>query len=96
MPSKLATMLASGKPVIACAPPDSQLWKVVNEIGVTVPPDEAQPLAEAIVTLINRPEERARLGKLGREYACQYLDRDILLSRFGNELERSLSIISRA
>ncbi len=82
MPSKLATMLASGKPVIACTAPDSQLWKLVDQVGITVPPECPQELASAILRLMNDPIEQGRLSRLGREYACQYLEKEKILSEF--------------
>ena len=86
MPSKLTTMLASGKPVIACAAPGTQLWEVVGQVGVAVKPESAQDLAVAIIALINDPAECSRLGELGREYACQHLEKQVVLANFMTDL----------
>lgn len=43
------------------------LPEVVGDAGVVVPVGDSLALAEAIATLLDRPEERARLGKAGRE-----------------------------
>jgi len=90
MPSKLTTMLASGKPVIVCAAPGTQLWMIASQVGLAVPPEEPRILADAIVRLVNDPKESSRLGQLGRDYACQYFDRKVILSQFQSELERLL------
>jgi colanic acid biosynthesis glycosyl transferase WcaI len=90
MPSKLTTMLASGKPVIACAAPGTQLWQVVSQVGVTVEPESPGALASAILALIHDPAECARLGKLGRLYACEYLEKEIVLGKFMKDLDMLL------
>lgn len=87
MPSKLTTMLASGKPVIACASPGTQLWKLMNQVGKVVPPGDAQVLSEAILALMSNPEERDRLAKLGRNYTCQFLEKEVILVQFGRVLQ---------
>jgi len=81
MPSKLSTMLASGKPVIATADPGTQISQVLDSIGVLIQPENANALAEALIKLSMNPSERLRLGNLSRIYACQHLDQEIILSR---------------
>jgi colanic acid biosynthesis glycosyl transferase WcaI len=81
MPSKLSTMLASGKPVIAGAYRGTQISQVLDTIGVLIQPENAAELAEALINLYENPSERLRLGNLGRAYACGHLDIEIILSR---------------
>lgn len=88
MPSKLSTMLASGKPVIAGACPGTQIYDVLNRIGVVIQPEDAGALAESLIRLYESPSERCRLGDLGRGYACQYLEKDTILSRLCDSLEQ--------
>jgi colanic acid biosynthesis glycosyl transferase WcaI len=90
MPSKLSTMLASGKPVIAGANPGTQISQVLSSIGVVVQPENAAALAEAVIALYENPLERLKLGKLGRAYACQYLDKEIILSRLQSLLQNNI------
>jgi len=90
MPSKLTTMLASGKPVVACAEPGTQLWKVVKDVGITIQPEDVYALAAAISALVKDSNESARLGKLGREYACKYLEKEALLENFRQALAAEL------
>ena len=66
MPSKLSTMLASGKPVIAGAYPGTQISQVVDTIGILIQPENAAALAESLIKLYENPSERLRLGNLGR------------------------------
>jgi colanic acid biosynthesis glycosyl transferase WcaI len=82
MPSKLSTMLASGKPVIASARPGTQISQILNAVGVLVQPENSAALAESIIDLYENPLERLRLGELSRSYACQVLDKEVVLSHF--------------
>jgi colanic acid biosynthesis glycosyl transferase WcaI len=84
MPSKLVTMLASGRPVIAGAYQRTQLSRVLDRIGMVVQPQSAAALAEALLYLYNNPSERRRLGNLSRAYACGHLDKEVILSQLNN------------
>lgn len=87
MPSKLTSMLASGKAVIACADSATQIWEVVSQVGVVIPPENGMALEQAIVALSKDFEKRERLGQLGRDYANKYLEKNMVLSRFLKELK---------
>jgi colanic acid biosynthesis glycosyl transferase WcaI len=87
MPSKLTTMLASGKPVLACASPGTQLWKVVNEVGWVIPPEDTLALTKAIISLVGNRAECQRLGKLGRDFSCKYLEKGYILSEFKKAID---------
>lgn len=90
MPSKLTTMLASGKPVLACASPGTHLWKVVSQVGKVISPEDPQEMADAIVSLLGEPVEREHLAKLGRIYTCQFLEKEVILAKFKHTLEELL------
>lgn len=66
LPSKLANMLASGRPVIACAAPDTQLAREVAGCGLVVPPEDPGALAAALADLAAAPEMRGALGRAAR------------------------------
>lgn len=86
MPSKLCTMLASGKPVIATAEPGTQISQILDALGILVQPENASALAQALITLYENPSESLRLGNLGRIYACQHLEKEIILFRLHTSL----------
>ena len=86
MPSKLTGMLASGRPVVATANPDTEVWQVVQKCGVTVSPGDAKSFADAILLLANDSDKRAKLGCAARQYAEQQFDHDVVLSCFEKEL----------
>jgi len=86
MPSKLIGMMASGKPVIATAAPDTEIANVLDGRGQIVPPGDARALAEAIESLANDPARAAELGKAGRVYVEKHFHRDRVLEKFEREL----------
>ncbi len=68
----LVEALASGTPVVASAIPGYQTVITDSVDGRLVPPRDPNVLAAAIVQLIDRPEERARLSVAGRKAAERY------------------------
>lgn len=90
MPSKLTGMLASGRPVLATAHPQTELGHVVAhdaECGVVVPPEDPAAMADALRQLVADPARRAALGANGRRYAERELNRDVILARFEAQLK---------
>ena len=82
MPSKLNSILASGRPVIAVADEGTQVAQVVAECGLVVPTGDVEALCAASVLLVGDAELRVRLGLAAREYAVKYVDKDRVLRRF--------------
>ena len=75
LPSKLAGMLASGRPVVAMAVPGTGIASETEGAGLVIPPGDAQALASAIVALAGDAALRARLGAVARARAEQKWDR---------------------
>ena len=90
MPSKLAGMLASGKPVVATAAADTQVFRAVSGCGRIVAPDDAHGFASAIAELAKDPALRAFLGALGRSRAESEMGRAGIL----NDLNRKVSSLA--
>lgn len=88
MPSKLAFMLASGRPVIAGAAPGTALAKAIEGAGVIVPPGAAAAMAEAVRALAGDPDRRRVLGSTARARALAEWDREAILTAFEGELEK--------
>jgi colanic acid biosynthesis glycosyl transferase WcaI len=82
MPSKLLGMLASGKPVIATANPETEIGTVVGRNGVLVPPGDQQALYQAILELAQSLQRRSCLGQKGRAFVCQNWTREHILTVF--------------
>ena len=86
MPSKLAGIFASGRPVVATAVSGTEVAQVVQERGMIVRPNDAEEFAKSLLFLATNPEERKRLGNAGRSYAVEKLSKEKILCRFENDL----------
>lgn len=91
MPSKLLGMLASGRPVIATCQSESDLYKIVQQVGVVTPPEDIKALAEAILILSGDPSLRQNLGSKGREFVCQNFSQQQVLDGFISEVRRLIN-----
>jgi colanic acid biosynthesis glycosyl transferase WcaI len=82
-PSKIASYLASGRPILASIAPETPAARVLRASGgaLLVPPEEPQSLAVAMERLHVDRQLREQLGRAGREYAVRNLDRQLILPR---------------
>ena len=88
LPSKIASYLASGKPVVAAldpATPAAELLRA-SEGAVLVAPETPSALAEAMLRLHRDAGLRAELGQRGREFAVRRLGREAALARLEEAL----------
>ena len=88
MPSKLTGMLASGRPVIASADHDTEVGRLVGQVGRLVPPEDPGALASAIVELATDRRERERLGAGGRKYVETNWSREKIMGRVEEGLDQ--------
>ncbi|MCD9023674.1 glycosyltransferase WbuB [Cohnella silvisoli] len=84
MPSKLTGMLASGKAVIATAEESTSVHAVIQQsmAGILVPPEDPDKLAEALVSLAERSDDRKLCGVHARDYAVNHLGYDSVMYMF--------------
>lgn len=70
VPSKMYSILAAGRPLIASVDPGSEVARVVERsgAGVAVPPEDAEALTKAIQRLVETPHERSSMGEAGRRF----------------------------
>jgi colanic acid biosynthesis glycosyl transferase WcaI len=92
LPSKLANILASERPIVAAAPATSELGLTLREAacGVVVEPGDSAALAEAVQRLAADPRERARLAANGRRFMLASLAREPVLAQHARALEALL------
>lgn len=73
LPSKLFSIMASGRPVLACVEADTDTSRLVREAGcgVVVEPGDAMELAGSIQKLHAAERLRWQMGQQGRVFAMQ-------------------------
>jgi colanic acid biosynthesis glycosyl transferase WcaI len=86
MPSKLTGILASGRPVVATAAKDTEVWQVMQGRGLIVEPGDAKAFANAILNLSKDSAQRQALGVASRSYAVTHLDYEKIMENFETEL----------
>lgn len=70
VPSKLYTILAAGRPVVASVDAGTEVARTVEEAGagLAVPPDDPEAFTKAIERLVRAPEEAEAMGAAGRRF----------------------------
>jgi colanic acid biosynthesis glycosyl transferase WcaI len=86
MPSKLAFMLASGRPVVAGAAPGTAIARAIDGCGRIVPPGDGAAMAAAVRALADDAQARRELGEAARARAVADWDREAILARFEQAL----------
>jgi colanic acid biosynthesis glycosyl transferase WcaI len=88
MPSKLTNILAAGRPSIATAEAGTTLHQVLSEYqaGLVVPAENVEAFVEAVKTFVAQPEMVERYGENARAYAERYLDKEVILQEFEENL----------
>ncbi len=80
-------MLASGRPVIATSLEGSQVSRVLQGIGKSVPPGDTMALVQAILELAGDPDLMRSFGQASREWVINNLDKGKVMSGFLNILK---------
>jgi colanic acid biosynthesis glycosyl transferase WcaI len=88
LPSKLANMLASGRPVVATARPGTGLAAEVDGCGLVVAPEHDGAFASAIEHLLDDERGRAVYAEAARRRAGQRWRREAIIEGFEWELAR--------
>lgn len=90
LPSKIASYLASGRPIVASLDLDTPAAALLRESGAAllVGPEQPEALAAAMRRLSDDAALRAELGEKGRAFAEARLDREPALLALERELIR--------
>lgn len=78
LPSKIFNGMASARPILAVAPPGSELARIVTEAGCgwTVPPGSPLKLAMVLAQLIGQEPMLIQTGQNGRTHLEKYYSRN--------------------
>ena len=92
LPYKTFNYLASARPVISIAPPDSDLACLIQEAqcGIVVSPGHPAVLAQVIHSLAQQPESLTEMGQNGRLYLEDKFSRTKCVDQYENLFLSSL------
>ncbi len=84
LPSKTFSILASGRPVLACVEQHTDTWTLLKRsgAGLCLPPEDPEALAEAILQLRDDPLRRQQLGVNGRAWVQAHHSPKIAAEQF--------------
>jgi colanic acid biosynthesis glycosyl transferase WcaI len=93
VPSKIFKQMAAGRPILAVAPPGSELARLIQDAdcGLAVPPDDPGALAEALRWAAAHPAELECWGMNGRRYLERYHSRSGCIQQLAGVLEATVS-----
>ncbi|MEW5725797.1 MAG: WcaI family glycosyltransferase, partial [Thermodesulfobacteriota bacterium] len=91
MPSKMTNILAVGGLAVITADENTELGRLVKDnpgIAVLIEPESSDALIQTLRNLISPGEKRGGPVAAARKYAEEHMDREAVLGRFHNEMER--------
>jgi len=90
VPSKLYTIMASGRPALVAVDEDSDLVQTVqnSQCGIAVMPDDVEALQHGIQQAFENQREFQELGRNGRRYAEQHLSRRAVSEQYHELIQK--------
>ena len=90
VPSKLLSIMASGRPVVASMNPNGDAPRLIDdaECGIYVSPGDVKGFTEAITDLYEDDSLREQMGTNGRQYAVDNLSRKVQVKKYERLFER--------
>jgi len=84
VPSKLLSIMASGRPVIASLDLKGDAPKIIYEAGcgLAVEPGNPESLAESVLKLYSNPELCKEMGIKGRKYAVKHFSPEVCVTKY--------------
>lgn len=84
LPSKVYSIMASGRPVLASVDEGSDTWDLIqrSQSGMCVPADSPEELAKAILFLKENPGLRKDFSEHAREYVTKFHSPEIAAEQF--------------
>ena len=75
VPSKLYTILAAARPVVASIDEGTEVGRVISQsgAGLAVPPQDSGAFVSAITKLLSSPEQQVAMGEAGRSFVERWL-----------------------
>jgi glycosyltransferase involved in cell wall biosynthesis len=91
-PSKLYSIMASGKAVLVQAEEETELWWLINEAkcGWVILPGDPQSYADALLRAYHSRKELIEMGERGRRFVMERYSKNIIAKKY-DKLIRELS-----
>ncbi len=93
VPSKMYSILAAGRPIVASVDPGTEVANVVERAGagLTVPPDDAEAFTKAVARLLADPDDAARRGAAGRSFVERWASPAAVAARYEDLFEELIA-----
>ncbi|MEO8163182.1 MAG: glycosyltransferase family 4 protein, partial [Ilumatobacteraceae bacterium] len=94
VPSKVYSILAAGRPILAAIDADSEIPRILasSGAGISVPPEDAEKFISAVRWLVGQPDLLLEMGAKGRRWVEQHVSATAVASEyealFVNELKQ--------
>lgn len=90
IPSKLYNIMASGRPIIATAEPESDIREIIQKsgAGIIIKPRDADYFKDAILTLYRNRDKAKTMGDNGRSYVVNNFARPMMTERYRRLIEK--------
>ena len=84
VPSKLYSILAAGRPVLASVDPGTEVARTVAQAGagVAVPPEDPDAFHSALLAMVEDPDGRRRMGAAGRRFVEAWASPSAVAERY--------------
>ncbi len=84
VPSKLFNSMAAGRPILALAPPDSEVAAIVGTTGagVVLPPGDVEGIAAAVLRLRGDAAGRDRMGAAARGHVQANYSKTVVMAAY--------------
>jgi colanic acid biosynthesis glycosyl transferase WcaI len=90
VPSKLYSILAAGRPIVASVDAGTEVARVVDEAnaGLAVAPDDNEAFTKAVRRLLDDPDEAVAMGRSGRRWVERWLSPAAVAQQYDELLTR--------
>jgi colanic acid biosynthesis glycosyl transferase WcaI len=96
VPSKLYSVLAAGRPVLASVDPDTEVDRTIRRAGagLCVPPDDAPRFIAGLRSLVDAPDDRDAMGAAGRRFVEGWVSPQAVASQY-DDLLTAVALVRR-
>ena len=89
-PSKIYSILSSGRPIIAMVDKGSEIWEFIEESkgGICVEAEDSKNLAKKIMFLYDNSLLRKRMGENGRKFMKEKFSKEVFINQYKNLFDK--------